>query len=103
MNPPKIIAVKINVTKLLKEHFFKGKNGTYADITLILRKDGEDQSGNHYSAAQNVGKEARERGEKGPFVGDAKVIKFGDEQPTRQKPAPAPTQAGFESDDDIPF
>ena len=68
------ITVKINVTRLLKEHFFKGKNGTYCDLILIPKKDGTDQYGNHYSVAQSVSNEARQRGEKGPFVGDAKIL-----------------------------
>ena len=67
------IAVKINVTRLLKEHFFAGKNGKYCDLILIP-KDKPDQFGNHYSVAQSVSKEARQRGEKGPFVGDAKIL-----------------------------
>ena len=74
------IAVKINVTKLLKEHFFKGKvdaqtgkPNIYCDL-ILLPKEAPDQFGNHYSVAQSVSKEARARGEKGPFCGDAKIL-----------------------------
>lgn len=69
-----IIRVKINVTRILKEHLFQGKNGKYLDLSLLPLKSGPDQFGNEYTVVQDIGKEARQRGEKGPFIGNAKVM-----------------------------
>lgn len=69
-----IIRVKINVTKILKEHLFQGKNGKYLDLSLLPLKAGPDQYGNEYTVVQDIGKAARASGEKGPFIGNAKVM-----------------------------
>lgn len=66
---------KINVTKILKEHLFTGKNGAkYLDIALHDNRDGTDQYGNDGFITQSVSKEARERGEKGPIIGNWKEL-----------------------------
>ena len=58
-----MIRAKINVSKILKDKLFKGEKGTYLDITLMENKDGTDQYGNDYMVVQDLGKEARERGD----------------------------------------
>lgn len=68
-----IISAKLNVSKILKDRMFKGEKGTYLDITLLENKDGTDQYGNDFMIVQDLGKEARERGEKGPVLGNAKI------------------------------
>ena len=80
-----MISAKLNVSKILKEHLFKGEKGTYLDITLIENKEGTDQYGNDYFVVQDLGKEAREKGEKGPILGNAKI--------RGAKPASAPKAA----------
>jgi len=62
--------LKIDVTKIDKTHLFKGAKGTYLDLTLIENKDGLDQYGNDGFIVQDIGKEAREAGEKGPIIGN---------------------------------
>jgi hypothetical protein len=96
-----MISAKINVSKILKEHLFKGEKGTYLDITLIENKEGTDQYGNDYFVVQDLGKEAREKGEKGPILGNAKVR--GAKAPAN--PAPASTTVPKPVDDsgEIPF
>ncbi len=65
--------LKIDVTKILKEHLFHGKNGAkYLDITLWENRDGEDQYGNTHMAVQSIPKELRDAGQKGPILGNAK-------------------------------
>ena len=100
--------------KLDKSAFFVGDKGTYADITLLENKDGADQYGNHFMVVQDLGKERRESGEKGPILGNGKIV-AGNTNP--QQPAPArkdpprnmsiPSNrqgdAGYDDDSDIPF
>lgn len=62
------IKVKIDVTKLDKERFFKGKKGTYCDLVLIGTP--ESQFGT-WGIVQESTKEERDAGVKMPFVGNA--------------------------------
>lgn len=99
--------LKIDVTKILKEHLFTGKNGAkYLDITLWENRDGPDDYGNSHMAVQQIPKELRDAGQKGPILGNAK--EFGGQS----KPAPAPARRqstpGRQAEpdpeeDDIPF
>lgn len=90
---------KIDVTKIKKEHLFSGKNGAkYLDIAIHENREGTDQYGNDGFITQSVSKEARERGEKGPIIGNWKKLE------TRQStPAPKSAPSQPEPDDDIPF
>jgi len=92
-----MIRVKIDAQKILKEHLFKGAKGTYLDLTLMDNKEGRDTYGNDGFVVQDIGKEARERGEKGPILENWKRL---------DKSAPRPSSA-FQSkpsdDDDAPF
>lgn len=97
------ISCKIDVTKILKDKLFKGAKGTYLDITLIENRDGTDQYGNDYFIVQDLGKDARERGEKGPILGNAK-IRGGKHAPVAPKPAaPAAAPRQENIDEDVPF
>lgn len=104
-----IIRVKIDVTKISKEHIYVGAKGKYIDITLLENRDGTDQYDNDFMCVQDLGKEARERGEKGPILGNGKFVgnrptQTAGPKPTRQpaatRPAPAATE---ELDEDVPF
>lgn len=102
-----IIRVKIDVKKLLKEHFFQGKTGSlYCDLALLESQN--DKYGNDYFVIQEVSKEARERGERGPIVGNGKVFTFSggnaNRQQASQRPAPSAAPTGGNMDDeDVPF
>lgn len=100
--------LKLDVTKLDKSAFFKGAKGTYVDITL-WENDEPDEYGNTHSAKQDMGKERR--GEKTPYVGNAKPFGSGAgrdvpaaEATRKSQPAarPAPP-ADDEEETDIPF
>ena len=67
-----IIGAKIDVKKINKDLFFKGEKGLYMDISILENKNGTDQYGNDFMITQDVGKEARARGEKGPIIGNGK-------------------------------
>lgn len=93
----KLIAIKIDVSKIDKERLFQGKKGSYLDATVFLN-DEEGQYGDNGMITQSVSKEEREAGVKGNILGNVKILgEFGD-----NKPASAPAPAAVESDD-IPF
>ncbi|MGV1047684.1 MAG: hypothetical protein ACOYD4_04045 [Solirubrobacterales bacterium] len=109
-----IITAKINFTRILKEKLFAGRNGEYLDLVLFENKKGLDQYGNHGFVVQDVGKEARERGEKGPILGNFKIMQQGGAKPAaqsgqRERPdpgayvPPAKDDRPDPSDDDVPF
>lgn len=78
-----MISVKIDVTKIDKSHLFDGKNGAkYLDVILIETPD--NRYGNDYMAAQSVSKEAREAGEKGPILGNGKIVGKGKSAPKKK-------------------
>lgn len=89
-----IIRAKINVTLLDKSAFFRGEKGVYADITLLENRDGIDQYGNNFMVVQDIGKERREKGDKGPIIGNARYA--GDKPQHAKAPPPA-------NDDDVPW
>lgn len=95
-----MISAKLNVSKILKDHLFKGEKGTYLDITLIENKEGTDQYGNDYFVVQDLGKEAREKGEKGPILGNAKIR---GKQPAAAQSKSAPAAQKPVDDSDVPF
>ena len=100
------VRVKIDVTKIEKERLHKGQKGTYLDATCFIDINDEDQYGNHGFIAQDVTKEEREAGTRGPIVGNVKVF-YRDGLDTPQQPAapsqPAPGKAMDDMSDDIPF
>jgi len=105
------VRLKIDVTKIEKARLFKGQKGTYLDATCFIDINEEDQYGNHGFIAQDVTKEEREAGTKGPILGNVKVFYrdgLDDQQPPadpRQQPnqgQPAPG-APSDFDDETPF
>ena len=76
----KITTASLDVTKIDKSKLYKGKKGTYLNIT-ILWKEEPDEYGNHAMIVQDVGKEAREAGEQGAILGNAKHIQQKKSQP----------------------
>ncbi len=88
----------IDVTKIDKTKLYKGAKGTYLDITLMENKGGTDEFGNDGFIIQDIGKEARDRGEKGPIIGNWRRIetKGGGKPKPENKPA-------AQDDDRLPF
>ena len=107
MNDTKL-AVKIDVKKLLKEHFFQATSGAlYADLVLIPSKD--SKFGDSHFIVQQLNKEARDAGQRGPIVGNAKILGGGNRAPAqsdRAPSAPAPSgggAGGYNPDAEVPF
>lgn len=73
----KLVKLKIAVDSIEKERLFRGKKHTYLDATVFL-DDQEDQYGNHGMITQDVSKEEREQGVKGPILGNAKIVWSGE-------------------------
>jgi hypothetical protein len=93
---------KIDVLKVLKQYLFQGKSGKYLDIVCFVNKDGKTQYGDDGFIVQEISKEARQNGEKGPIIGNWRWM---EEKPKASTPAPAPKAAPKppEADDDVPF
>jgi len=96
-----MITLSVNVTKIDKTALVDGKNGKYLSLVLFENKKGVDQYGNAGFITQDLGKERREKGEKGEILGNYKVI-FPKHQ---QAPTQSQTQNNsFDDDSDsIPF
>jgi hypothetical protein len=91
--------VNLNCSKIDKSALYEGKNGKYLSLVLFDNKDGLDQYGNSGFVTQDIGKERREAGERGPIIGNWKET--GQAKPQQTAPVSSPTHA--EDHDDIPF
>lgn len=109
-----MIRIKLNVSKIDKTALFEGKNGAkYLDLPLMENRNGPDQYGNTHMCVQDLGKERRLAGEKGPILGNGKTI--GTVQPSRPAPESdsgpvktfmkpqAQTSAPADESQDVPF
>jgi hypothetical protein len=90
---------KINVSKIDKAALFEGKNGKYLDIVLFENRDGTDQYGNDGFVVQDIPKERRDAGEKGPIIGNWKRV----ERRGGASQSETPLAALPVDQDDIPF
>jgi len=96
-----MIVLKIDVTKIDKNHLFQGKSAKYLDAALHNRPD---EYGNEGFITQSVSKEARARNEKGPIIGNWKNI--GGASKPAQAEAKTATKSKPTADDDsdsVPF
>lgn len=71
MKPSKI---KIDVTKIIKEHLYKGEKGTYLSCSVWPNKDGVDRFGSTHVIKQEISREAREAGEREPIIGNMTLV-----------------------------
>lgn len=96
------IKINIDVTKLDKTAFFKGKNGTYCSLIIWPNRDGEDQYGNTSTVKQDIGKDRRE--ERTQIIGNGKPLRKRSAQsaPPPKNYEKLPTAAEM-SDDEISF
>jgi hypothetical protein len=78
------IKIKINVTRILKEYIFEGKNGKYLNLVAWPNKNGTGQYGDTHFVSQDIPKEARDEGVQAPILGNLTLPE--DEAPARQQP-----------------
>lgn len=93
---PALIRIKLDLSKLDDSAIFRGKKGDYADLCIVENRDGTDQYGNDGFISQDVPKERREAGEKGPIVGNWKYI-----SKKRDNPPPPPRREQPRRDPDL--
>ncbi len=115
----KMRKANIDVKKIDKTALFEGAKGTYLDLVFFDNNDGRDQYGNDGFVVQDIGKDRRLAGERGPILGNwieldvnaSRNIPGQDSSPPPQsQPGGAVTRhenaAAIpppEDDDDIPF
>lgn len=104
------VSLKIAVSKIEKARLFKGEKGTYLDATVFIDLDQLDQYGNSGMITQDVSKDEKAQGVKGPILGNCKV--FWSEGGNAPKPdhrghsgsnQANPTSAPADDFDDIPW
>ncbi|MFN6191207.1 MAG: hypothetical protein ACK48S_09785 [Planctomycetia bacterium] len=90
-----MITTNIDVKKIDKSALYAGAKGTYLNLTLIPNKNGVDQYGNDGFIVQDIGKARRDKGEKGPIIGNYRILDG------KQESAPKTTTD--DDFDDVPF
>jgi hypothetical protein len=101
------LSVRINVEQIDKARLYKGKKGTYLDLTTFVDTMVADQYENNGFISQSTTKEEREAKVQTPILGNVKVF-YTDagaphgQPPVGQPPASAPMTIE-EMDDDLPF
>ncbi len=102
-------SISINVSKIDKAAIYQGKTGKHLGLTLFDNREGPDQYGNDGFVVQDLGKDRRLAGEKGPILGNWKHIGTREDlrgtAPVKAASPQASTQtaAEWDADDDIPF
>jgi hypothetical protein len=67
------ILFKINLKKLEKAELYVGQQGTYLD-GILIRNKGESKYGDDGFIVQSIKKERRDKGERGPIVGNWRFL-----------------------------
>lgn len=107
------VRVKLDVSKIDKARLFRGAKGVYLDCTAFIDLDQQGQYGDNGMVTQDVTKEEREQGVKGPILGNVTVF-YRDDQPQQQTYQHAQAQyaqqqgqpqggGGDDFNDEIPF
>jgi len=94
-----IIKLNIDVLKIDKKRLFKGKKGTYANFTVLLR-DETDQYGNDGMIVEDITAEEREAGNKGTILGNARIVQTQNKPDTKRDGRPH-TEIVVPSGDDM--
>lgn len=68
------VSLKINLQAIEAARVFKGAKGDYLDCTVFINLDELDQYGNSGMITQDVKKEEKDQGVKGPILGNCKVF-----------------------------
>ncbi len=96
----KLIALKIDVTKITRERLYKGAKGTYLDLIVEVRDD-TDKYDNNVNSWEGQTKEERTNKADRNFLGSGKVI-WEDDKPQKAKPeSKEPEPIG--DDDSLPW
>ena len=109
----KLLAIKIDVTKIDKERLFRSdKTGAQYLDAVVFVNDEEGQYGDNGMITQSVSKDEREAGVKGNILGNVKILGTFDDKPQAQAsnnhqqaghPMPQGAATAAADGDDIPF
>ena len=70
-----ILAIKIDVMKIVRERLFQGKNGAkYLDAVVFIDNE-KGQYGDNGMIVQDVSKEEKANGIKGEILGNCRIIR----------------------------
>jgi len=101
------ISLSIDVTKIDKARIFKGKKGSYIDLTTFVDIDVKDKFDNNGFVTHSLTKEEREAKVQLPIIGNVKVFySDGNSQPqqnTGQNGGYQQNNAQQDDGDSIPF
>jgi hypothetical protein len=97
---PKAINASINLKMIDKSQILEGKKGSYINIRLVNTPDSE--YGYDYMVTQDIPKELRDQGLKGPILGNGRGYDYDQGKPS-QKEAQAEVSAAPRVSDDLPF
>jgi hypothetical protein len=92
-----MIKLKISTWKIDKSHLYEGKNGKYLNCVLFENKDGTGEYGDDGFIVQDVTKEAREAGERGPIIGNWRHLQTKGAKPSNRN------TASEGDDENVPF
>jgi len=97
-----MIVLKIDVTKISKEDLFVGKKGgKFLDAAL---HDKPNDFGDDGFITQSVSKEKRDKGEKGPIIGNWRHVGAKQKQATPKPTAAQKSEKPADDDDQsVPF
>lgn len=93
-----MITLNINVTKIDKSAIHAGKNGKYINLVCFDNRGGPDQYGNDGFVVQDLPRERRDAGERGPIIGNFKRLAKSGGKPRDERRESEPG-----GEDDIPF
>jgi len=100
------VNLSIDVKAIEKARLVQHDNGkVYLNMTVFIDADNPGKYGDHGMITQDVSKEEKDGGVKGPILGNCKVF-WQDQAAQQQAPEyqPAPQQTTPDNfDDDIPF
>lgn len=102
------VSLKVNCSMIEKARLFAGAKGKYLDATVFIDLDQLDQYGNSGMITQDVTKDEKANGVKGPILGNCKVF-WNDGGAQQQSPikvasaGPSHDSALDDFSGDIPF
>jgi len=100
------VSLKINVSMIEKARLFTGQKGQYLDATVFIDVNDLDQYGNSGMITQDVSKEEKAQGVKGPILGNCKVFWNNSAAPQQhggfQQQAPQQPIGGFQKQQQSP-
>jgi hypothetical protein len=80
-----MVKYKINLSKVDKKLLMDGEQGVWLFGAILENRDGPSKYGNDGFIVQDISKEAREAGEKGPIIGNWSYVKKKETTDTNEK------------------